>query len=64
VASTWESGTPKASRAEYDRLMGERLAGSRCLPHGHEGVRVAELALPVLGELVARAEKAAVGPHF
>jgi len=35
----------KASRAEYDRLIGEWLAGYRCLPHGHDGVSVAELAL-------------------
>jgi hypothetical protein len=35
----------RASRAEYDRLMGEWLASGRCLPHGDAGVRVAELAL-------------------
>jgi integrase len=35
----------KASRTEYDRLIGEWLASGRCLPRGDLGVSVAELAL-------------------
>jgi hypothetical protein len=35
----------KASRAEYDRLIGEWLAGGRCLSKADPGVSVAELAL-------------------
>ena len=36
----------RASRAEYDRLIGEWLVGGRCLPRGENGdLAVAELAL-------------------
>jgi integrase len=38
----WNS---KASRAEYDRFIGEWLAGGRCRPMTDDGVTVAELAL-------------------
>lgn len=34
----------KASRAEYDRLIGEWLAAGRCLPHSGNDLTVAELA--------------------
>ena len=34
----------KASRAEYDRLIGEWLAGGRCLPAARSDLTVAELA--------------------
>ena len=34
----------KASRAEYDRLIGEWLANGRCLPAADGGATVAELA--------------------
>jgi integrase len=36
-------GTP-ASRREYERLVGEWLAGGRCLPEAGRGVTIAELA--------------------
>ena len=35
----------KASRAEYDWLIGEWLARGRCMPNGDPGVSVAELVL-------------------
>jgi len=35
----------KASRAEYDRLIGEWLAGGRSLPNADDGVSVSELVL-------------------
>jgi len=35
----------KASKAEYDRLIGQWLGSGRSLPHGDEGVTIAELAL-------------------
>ena len=35
----------KASRAEYDRLIGEWLACARCMSTSMRGVSVAELAL-------------------
>jgi hypothetical protein len=37
-----------ASKAEYDRLIGEWLAAGRTLPHPQTGLTVAELALRYL----------------
>jgi len=38
----------RASRTEYDRLIGEWLAGARCLPTLQSSLTVAELAIAYL----------------
>ena len=48
----------KASRAEYDRLIGEWLAAGRCLPKPDADLTIAELALgypSAPGERIGRA---------